>query len=145
VLAWALGICDLPTHDLAADSNTLTSGVGLFAEQVPPRIEFPALKTADELSAMSGRLLGIHWRLRDFTLRPVAMDFEAFASNCWFGSFDLKGTPLVERDLSIGGVVIARAPRGAVQFAHSIARERHQAINWLCGSARRYSDVDAST
>lgn len=145
VLAWALRVCELAPHDVPADSQTLSAGVGLFAEEVPPQLASPTLRTKEELAEVSGRLFGIHWRLRDFTMRPVPMNFGEFSSSCWFGPFDLKDTRLVDGDLSIGGVSIARAPRDAVHLALSAAKERHQAINWLRGNARRYSDVGTST
>jgi hypothetical protein len=94
---------------------------------------------------MEGRLLGIHWRLRDFSLNPTAMNFEAFSRECWFGSFDLTGIATLEDDLAIGGKPISKADRGDFETCFSIARERHIAINWLIGLARTYSKVPTDT
>ncbi len=145
VLAWALGVYELPAHDIQADPKAVTDAVGLFLDVLPPRVFRPALRSDEDLDWMHGRLLGLHWRLRDFSLRPTGMDFTRFAASCWFGSFDLTGIAVVELDLAIAGAPIARADVRSVRACSSIAVERHHAINWLRGYAREYSDVDTST
>jgi hypothetical protein len=75
----------------------------------------------------------------------MAMDFRAFAANCWFGSFDLTDISLVNGDLALGGVTLSEADEQAFGTAYSLARERHLAINWLQGYSRIYSETDTST
>jgi hypothetical protein len=104
-----------------------------------------SLRSADELEAMSKQLLACHWRLRDFSLRPQPMDFVAFSKNCWFGSFDISPFRIEQGDLAIGTHAIKDAPPDEVDKAESIARERHQAINWLHGYSKIYSQTDTST
>ena len=48
------------------------------------------------------QLLGLHWRLRDFTLRPQALDFQAFARDCWFGPLDINPFRLVDDSVGVG-------------------------------------------
>lgn len=145
VLAWALGVYELPAHDVEADPKAVTDAVGLFLDVLPPRVAHPAVRSDEELTWMGERLLGLHWRLRELSLNPAGMDFTRFAASCWFGSFDLTGISVVELDLAVNGVPIAKADPRAVGVCSSIARERHQAINWLRGYARDYSRVDTST
>jgi hypothetical protein len=94
---------------------------------------------------MGEQLFAIHWRLRDFSLVHGAMDFVAFSKNNGFCKFDIGAIAVVENDLAIGGVAIAKAPRDAVSLCQSIAVERHQAINWILGQQITYSEVDTST
>lgn len=146
VLAWALRKFDLPPHDDLVAPNDLVRALGFLDEEACLElITQPTLRPPEELDALSRRLLGIHWRLRDYTLRPAPMDFRAFARQCWFGSFDLTGIRLIGDDLAIGPVAIAAADHDSFATAFSAARERHLAINWLCGNARLYSDTDTST
>jgi hypothetical protein len=145
VLLWALGICELPPHDEQADPNSLVHSAGLFRDDLPEPIAHPRLRSDAELTSLGLRLLGLHWRLRDFSLRPEAMDFVAFANDCWFGSFDIEGIPIAMKDLAIRGIPISSARPDDVRIAASIALERHQAINWLQGYAAVYSEVDTST
>lgn len=143
VLAWALGLAELPAHDEMVDVANLTSDLGFLDDAVA--LDAPNLRPDAERNWMSGRLSGLHWRLRDFSLRPQPMDFRAFAADCWFGSFDLEGVELVDDDLAIDGKAIAEADPERVGITHSIAMERHQAINWLAGYEPIYSQVDTST
>jgi hypothetical protein len=144
VLAWALGTADLPAHDELVQPGTVADGLGFLGDEVP-LLEAPRLRLPSELERMQRRLLGLHWRLRDYQLFPRALDLRALAAKCWFGSFDLDGIALCDGDLAIGGVPISLADADQVTQVTSIARERHQAINWLCGDCRRYSHVGTST
>jgi Domain of unknown function (DUF4272) len=144
VLTWALGLVDrLPPHDQMTEMAPFAQALGLFECDAPAQV--PRLRPADELEAMSRHLLGLHWRLRDFRLHPRAMDFAAFSRQCWFGSFDLLDVPLVNGDLAVGGLAIAKADPRVLSIAAGVALERHWAINWLMGDAGLYSEVDVST
>jgi hypothetical protein len=142
VLGWALGVIDVPDHGTQVDTGAVASAIGfLHAERLaavkPPRLRSPA-----ELDWMARRLLGLRWRLREQFVDPRIVDFRSFASNAWFGGFDLVGMPLVDDDLAVGGVGLSKAPRDMIRRCHSIAVERHTAIGWLRGLHRTYSKVD---
>jgi hypothetical protein len=146
VLAWALGKFDLPPHDVLVVPNDLVRALGFLDEEASRElIAHPRLRSAEELDWQGRRLLGLHWRLRDYTIRPKPMDFLAFAGKCWFGSFDLAGIRLVGDDLALGDVAISEADEEAFGTAISAARERHLASNWLHGYSRVYSRTDTST
>jgi uncharacterized protein DUF4272 len=146
VLAWALGVFELPAHDVSVDAGELIrEKLGLLSEQPPPVLTAPRLRAPEELKRMERRLLAIHWRLREFSLRPRAMDFREFSRTAWMGPFELEGIPLAGNDLAIGGKPIAEADPERVHKSQSIALERHQAINWLMGQHWVYSLVDTST
>ena len=146
VLAWALCRYEVPPPDQLVDPHILMPALGfLNAAGASAMILEPALRSVQEIGQMAGRLLGLHWRLRDWRLTKHPLDFLSFSRNCWFGSFDLSGIPLVENDLAIGGAAIKDAPADLVEAARSAALERHQAINWLTGQHRTYSKVDTST
>lgn len=143
VLAWALGVFELPPHDVLVDTGELIrEKLGLLGEQPPPVLAAPTLRTPEELKRMERRLLAIHWRLREFSLRPRAMDFREFSRTAWMGPFELEGIPLAGNDLAIGGKPIAEAEPDQVSKSQSVAMERHQAINWLMGQHWIYSRRD---
>jgi hypothetical protein len=80
----------------------------------------------------------------DFTLLPEAMDFAAFARDCWFGPMDLGPFTLIDGDLALSGHAIGDAPEDLVDVVSSAAMERHKAINWLT-SGGVYSETDTPT
>jgi hypothetical protein len=141
VLGWALGAGPLPNHETQGDPFEAARALGFLQTKM---IE-PALRTADEIEREGRRALGIHWRLREFSLRQEPVDFEKFSRESWFGGFDIGGIPLAEGDLAIRGVPITRAGSDDIGLCSSIARERHHAFNWLAGVNPIYSEVDTPT
>jgi hypothetical protein len=146
VLAWALGVFDLPGHDEPVDTLALRDALGhLEAWKARALLENPVLRPREEIGALRDRLFALHWRLRSQTLRPERMDFAEFARTCWFGPLDIGGLPLADGDLAIRGVPIGRAEPGLVAAVNSAAQERHQAANWLYEGPERYSEASVST
>ncbi len=145
VLAWALGRYEVPAHDELADPSGVAHSVGFLAENARDEASDLELRSEEEIAARGAVLLGLHWRVRDFTIRPEAMDFAEFARDSWFGGFPLEGIALADGDLSIDGVPIADAPQESFDRCQSIAVERHQAVNWLQGCNPVFSEVDTST
>ena len=146
VLAWALQRFDLPSYDTLVDSNELLAVVG-FLRSATPRslLADPRLRSDEELNLMGEQILAFHWRMRDYSLRPVAMDFRDFGDNCWFGPTSLDWAEIVDGDLALEGLPIFVAPEETVGRCSSSAMERHTAINWLRGWSELYSEVDTST
>jgi hypothetical protein len=146
VLAWALGRRELPQDDELVIPPDLYQAMGIFdAESGRELLRSPALRSAEELAAMQTHLMILHWRLRDYSLRPQGMNFVAFSKSCWFGSFDISRFRIINNDLAIGGVAIDDAGDDERSRVNSLAMERHLAINWLMGYSSIYSETDTST
>lgn len=146
VLAWALGVHELPPHDQPVDVEALWDSLG-FLEPYRARalLASPTLRPNEEIEALHKRLLALHWRLRDYTLRPRRMDFAEFARTCWFGPLDISEFDLADGDLAIRGVPIDQADPGLFGAVHSATMERHRAVNWLYEGPETYSEADIST
>jgi len=146
VLAWALQRYELPADDELVTPPDLYQSMRLFkADEAREILEEPNLRPIEELDEMAIHLLMLHWRVRDFSLRPEPMDFVAFSKKSWLGEFDISRFRILDNDLAIGNAAIADAPADEVGRVQSLAMERHLAINWLMGDAELYSDVDTST
>lgn len=146
VLAWALRCHELPPDDELIVPAELYRSMCLFdAEAGRELLRSPELRAAEELEAMRIHLLMLHWRLRDYSIRPQAMDFVAFSQSCWLGSFDISGFRIVDNDLAIRGTAIHETDEETRSMAGSLANERHLAINWLRGDSAIYSETDTST
>jgi hypothetical protein len=146
VLSWALQLHPLPQYDELVDPSELLRAVGVFdAEKCRRLLASATLREEKELHEMNDHLLAFHWRVRDYSLRAQPMDFVTFSRNCWFGSFDISKFEVKDGDLAIGGQPISKASDEARSRASSTASERHQAINWLRGDSRVFSETDTST
>lgn len=148
VLAAALGVFKLLPLNQIVDVTVCGDACGLFAK----RPEFDRLQESLSIDANFDRIafanqaLAIHWRLRQFMqVRQEAIDFIDYSRGVEWADFNLQGVPLVDGDLAIGELPIVLADSSDVDLAFSIARERHQAANWLIGWNSIYSQVGTST
>ncbi len=145
VLAWALQRFELPPYDRLVHPQALIRS--LSVPDIEPARELladPTLRTAEELKTLRHQLFSLHWRLRNYSLEPKAMDFETFARECWFGPLDIRPYKLIGGDLALGDYAIHDAPDDLFRTALSATMERHQAINWLT-TGGLYSATDTST
>jgi hypothetical protein len=146
VLAWALGRFEIPPHDQLIEFNSLWRSLGLLDRTMAGALlANPTLRSREEIGTLRNRLFALHWRLRNFHIRPNVMDFAEFARTSWFGPLDISGAPLVEGDLALGGERIDRASPDVFASAHSTAQERHRAANWLWEGPELYSEASAAT
>jgi hypothetical protein len=146
ILAWALGRFEIPPHDQLVALNPLWRSLGLLdAEGARQLLAAPTLRPRPEIGTLRNRLFALHWRLRDYSVNPKVMDFAEYARTCWFGPLDLTALPLVDGDLALRGERIDLAPPEVFSSAHSIAQERHQAVNWLWEGPERYSRASVAT
>jgi hypothetical protein len=131
-------------HQTPFDPGAVASSMGFLADVLPAHLRNPQLRSATELEWQRRRLYAIHWRLREFWLRPRPFDFRAYARSAQQGTFDLIGIPLLDDDLAIAGRPLAQAPRDLAQRSHDMVVERHLAIGWLLGRHHDYSLVDTT-
>lgn len=146
VLAWALSRHDMPPDDDMVEPADVYESMRLYdVDAARELLKSAELRPAPELAAMQTHLLMLNWRLREYSLRPQAMDFVAFSKACWIGSFDISRFQIVNNDLAIGGVPIHDADATRRGGVGNLAVERHQAINWIMGYSAIYSETDTST
>lgn len=145
VLLWALKKRALPAHDAQEHPYDVAREAGLLAEGPVAVLTAPALRPMAELEAQRLQLQGLSWRMVEQRVNPGVVDLAAFAARAPFGAFSLEGVSLAEGDLALRGAPIHQAPAELRGLCGSIARERHQAANWLIGVNPVYSQVDTPT
>ncbi len=145
VLAWALGRCELPAYDTTVKSPDVADRLGFMERAGSELVREARLRDPHVIEQLADRLLALHWRLREFSLRPAAMDFVAFARTAYFGPQDVEGLRLAANDLAIHGRPLMDVPERRWRECLSIARERQQAANWLAGQQVLYSEVTCDT
>jgi hypothetical protein len=105
----------------------------------------PALRDPDEIVHQADVLLALHWRLRQYKLRPERIDFRRVAGRMFFGVVPLRGLRLLEGDLEVSRQLLFEASEDTWRNTLSIAVERQQAANWLLGEEPVYSQVTCDT
>lgn len=147
VLLWALRRLEIPRFDQLVDPQQIWQAINIYdAAGASEILSHATLRTPDELSAYRTHATMANWRLRNYRVRPGAVDFVEMSRGCWIGRFDISRFAIVNSDLAIDGVPIDHADPGRVATCEGIADERHLAINWLSGwNSPSYSATDTST
>ncbi len=145
VLAWALGLIELPAHDQFVHAKRLGDVLGLFREDTRFVIDSADLRNELDLRAQGDRIMAAHWRLREYELNPNPVDFASMCRDSWFGPIDLSDLPTADKDLALAGLPITQADRNLRERVLIATEHRHRAINWICGHHPVFSQVDIST
>lgn len=145
LLAWALYRYELPSYQQATTPPCAADAVGLMTSNAAELIESAVLREPTELELLAERLLALHWRLRQFSMRPERIDFVSFASTAYFGPLNVGGLEFAGGDLAIDGRPLMDVAEARWRECLSIAQERQRAANWLCGQEALYVDVTCAT
>lgn len=145
VLAWALEHAELPAIHVECNPREIANGMGFLDERRETPPYSPQLREPAEIEIWADTYLTLHWRLREFSLRPVAMDFVDYASKCQWASLRLDNLEIQDRELAIDGVRLDELESTVVRRTLGITQERHTAFNWLLGFEPIYSEVTADT
>lgn len=144
VLAWALGLSELPKYDELVDTDQLLKRLSfLDPGACRQNLEQASLRPLKELVEYNNQIFALNWRMVDFRVRPRAVDY---ANVVIAGRlFDLSWATIKNGDLVLQGGPISEADPDLLQMINSLAVERHKASNWLLGFAHLYSHVSTDT
>jgi hypothetical protein len=145
VLAWALQHAALPSVYAICDPADVADAMGFLGDKYKTPLWSPRLRGSTEIEHCANTYLTLHWRLRQYSLKPGTMDFRAFVAKCTWANLTTDGLELIGDELAIEGVRIEEMDEDSRRQASSIVRERHQALNWLLGFESVYSEVTTDT
>jgi hypothetical protein len=143
-LLWALQLAELPPYDQAFDPAVV----------VAEPLDRADLREAEEieLECESARLW--HWRARTSELQATGSvelperysSFDQLIAATAMRGFEEGVLPAPMRgDFGAFGKVYRHLSPEQQAEAHSIAAERHHALNWLCGEGSSWTDVPLDT
>lgn len=145
VLGWALARVELPGITQACDPGCVATSLGFRERPERTVLAAPSLRPHEDLQRTAATLLTAHWRLREFSRRPKALDFAAYVARCEWADLRLDELELVDGDLALDGTPLTACDARTRSHVTSIVRERHRAANWLLGDAPSWSDVTTDT
>ncbi len=145
VLAWAMGIHDLPPYDQSPLPAHVANSIGFMKPKAETALADPRIRAHSELQHFGDFIFSLHWRLRQFNLDHKPMDFRETAKTAWFGPLVIDGMEFVDDDLAVRGVSLSSAEPNLVRACLSMAVERHRAANWLLGYSEVYSETGSDT
>jgi Domain of unknown function (DUF4272) len=143
-LLWAVGLVELPPYDQPFDAATVVAiDTGSGTLRPPEEIE---------LERDTARLW--HWRARTSELQAAGgvelparySTFDQLIAATAMRGHEQGLLPAPSRgDFQAYGKVYRHLDHAERDEAHSIAVERHQALNWLCGLGETWDDVPLDT
>jgi hypothetical protein len=143
-LLWALQLAELPAYDDPFDTETIAA-VDLEPARLRESEEI-------ELERDSARLW--HWRARTTGLQASGSlelpahyaTFDQLIAATAMRGYEQGLLPAPMRgDFRAYDTVYRRLTPEQQEEAHSIALERHHALNWLCGAGSSWDDVPLDT
>jgi len=145
VLAWALKRFELPAYDQIVSPPDVADALGFLTNDGYELLAAPELRAPEEIDHLAELMLAAHWRLRQFSIDGLPMEYAVFAQTCYFGPLETRGLRFVDGDLAIGERAISKVQEAEWREVLSIVRERQQAANWLTGQDPIYSEVTCDT
>lgn len=143
-LLWALTLVELPPYDTPFDYDVL----------VAERIDRPQLRAAGEIEHARDAAQLWHWRARttllqaegDVALPERWQSFDQLIAATAMHGYDSGLLPVPLRgDFRAFESPYRHLTPSQHSVAHSIALERHRALNWLCGLGSAWEDVPTET
>ncbi len=108
VMAWALGKVDLPSFDAQCDPQDVANCLGFLQRKEETVLQNPNLLPVSSLSEYNEFIYNLHWRVRDYSIRPGPYDFESLARKAWGEPLLRHGLQIAEKDIALNGVPLSR-------------------------------------
>jgi hypothetical protein len=144
MLIWALGRAELPPYDRAFEHGRLLAA----------RLDGAALRPVDQIESARQTARLWHWRARtkallaagEISLPDRWQSFEQLVAATAMRGHERGLLPRPLRgDFPAFGTVYRELTPEQLAEATSIARERHRALNWLCGIGSSWDSVPTDT
>lgn len=140
VLAWAIGLTDLPGPRTKCDPGPAAVSLGMFQPGTKDRLAQAVLRVPDEIESKSLTYLTLNWRIGQFIQSPKEkVDLEAKIKDPESPHLLVDEVELIDGDMAIDGLplsAVAHERAGEVFFT---VRERFNAFKWLQGYSTHYS------
>jgi hypothetical protein len=143
-LLWALQLMELPAYDQPFDAE----------EVVAVQLDEADLRDAEEIELERDSARLWHWRARTTSLQAAGAlelpgryaTFDQLIAATAMRGYEQGVLPApIRGDFRAYGKVYRHLAPEQHAEAHSIAVERHHALNWLCGAGETWNDVPLDT
>jgi hypothetical protein len=143
-LLWALQLMELPAYDQPFDA----------AEVAAVELDEADLRDAEEIELERDSARLWHWRARTTSLQAAGVlelpdryaTFDQLIAATAMRGYEQGVLPApIRGDFRAYGKVYRHLTPEQHAEAHSLAVERHHALNWLCGAGESWDDVPLDT
>ena len=127
------------------EPSEIANAIGFLQPREETALFAPHVREAAEIEGCADTYLTLHWRLRQWSLKPGRMDFVSYVSAFKWANMRLDELEVIDDELAINGVRIDKLDQRKYRETVSITRERRIALDWLLGFERLYSSVTTDT
>jgi uncharacterized protein DUF4272 len=140
VLAWSVGLFDLPAPNQKCHPGPPAINLGMFQPGTKDRLATAVLRNADEIEMKSLTYLALNWRIGHFVTNPAEkMDLASKLKDPASPHLLVDEVELIDGDLAIDGLPLAQVPHERAGEVFFVIRERFNAFKWLQGYAPQYA------
>lgn len=140
VLAWAIGLTDLPGPRTKCNPGPAAISLGMFQPGTKDRLAQAVLRNHDEIESKSLTYLTLNWRIGHFIQSPKEkVDLEAKIKDPESPHLLVDEVELVDGDMAIDGLPLNAVPLERAGEVFFTVRERFNAFKWLQGYTTHYS------
>lgn len=147
VLAWALGLHELPPYDQQVEVGPLSRSLRFLKDGAQELVRDAKLRPREDVEQLRDAMCTLTWRLRQYGIEQKQVDLRVLTSGPPFATLlkRIEDLHLIDGDLELEGRSIVGISQPEWVGYIGIAQERYQAASWLLGEDPVYSDVDTPT
>ena len=133
VLAWALGIAELPPFYHLVHAPKVSTTLGIFQPGAKERVAKAKLRHPDDVVMAAKTYSALYWRLSEHIKDPNPIDFYNRMLDPENHHLTVDGLQFHEGDLAINGVPLNQLPEEKLGLTCSIVFQRYKELRWLLG------------
>lgn len=143
VLAWALGVAELPNYYTKVDPYSVSQSLGIFGNDHSQRIAKATIRGTDEIT-MRGQLYHVlAWRLSEFRGDRKTIDLKAKLTAEDSPHLIVDGIYFIDNDLAVNERALGALSDVAFDQAAALVHYRYKEFRWLFGYEREESTISA--
>lgn len=133
VLAWAVGMADLPPFYSKVNGAKVSAALGIFRPDPDERIRKAALRDENEILMGARACDAVLWRLSQYLLDPIPMEFYKRLMDSEGRHLTIDGLEFLDGDLAVEGKPLSAVPINDLREIGSITYDRNRRFRWLLG------------
>lgn len=140
VLAWAVGVANLPPFYRKINGSEVSKALGIFQPDARERIEQATLRDSDEIVMGARTYNALMCRLNEYLKERKRVELCKKLSD-EKGHLIVDGLDFLDGDLAIEGLPLDKTPDEKLALVAAIAYQRNRQFRWLLGLERAVSAV----
>lgn len=141
VLAWALGVAELPNYYTKVNPNAVGQSLGMFRNDHAERIANATIRETCEITMRGDLYHVLAWRLSEFRKEKKTIDLETKLTAKDSAHLIVDGIYFIDRDLAVNEHALAELNDADFDQTAALVHYRYKEFRWLFGYERGESTI----